>query len=480
MSRGFDTVDKLLTAISEFGAVFLDEAEDLGKPTLDMFNRKISSESIKKGYFWILFDHLQMSPADSGAMYFKDNNNKETTKMMRIYRNSININSCIREDPLISMFTPGTSIGHSIKGPPVESVQAHVKSKGALSSKGTKHLVLLKLFNEVNHLTSSQGIHEGDIAITFDDFDYETIFGDELTKQSECADESKEKKVNENTEETEDAKQKVDIKEDINKRLHDLASKVYGTQELDPKKMPLSSSNVNETALFPHTKKTNCLCKYFVGPYQKLKGLTVKVVIHVFVQGSEEGHNRLAAYTALSRSSCLVKMFSVKVKSMNMEKYQFEKAKYMASKETLLNFTFKFGRMTKKTTLKHQDQNKCDVFCVDRYGTVKEIGTNYCGHAPSAFGGGWQGFNSISETTGTLSHLRARVTEGIETEWLENCLIPSTSYTFPIKGNPCFIRGHEQWTNPTNPHGRKKGGRKFVRNTFLERLRENYMKTEEL
>ena len=83
-----------------------------------------------------------------------------------------------------------------------------------------------------------------------------------------------------------------------------------------------------EEELFAHSPKlTDCRCKYFIGLYKKLKGLTVKVVIYVSVQGSTEGHNRKAAYIAISRISCAIIMFNVTVNSMAMEGYQSEKVR---------------------------------------------------------------------------------------------------------------------------------------------------------
>ena len=59
--------------------------------------------------------------------------------------------------------------------------------------------------------------------------------------------------------------------------------------------------------------------------YRRLKGLTVKVVIFISVHGVSDGFNRLAVYTALTRSSCTFSLFKVKIEDMCMKEYQIGK-----------------------------------------------------------------------------------------------------------------------------------------------------------
>merc|ERR1719483_2030212 len=156
-----------------------------------------------------------------------------------------------------------------------------------------RNSILRDIATQVLSFTSDQGVHPGDIAITFDEHDCQFLFeqfGEEQIKNLEAITASK------------------------------FESKA---------RIPIPSSDIDESVLFPHNSKlTDCKCKFFIGPYRKLKGLTVKVIIFISIQGTTMGHNRLAAYTSLSRSSCAFVMFYVRVKDMKMQEYQLKKMKF--------------------------------------------------------------------------------------------------------------------------------------------------------
>ena len=61
-STHLNTTKIFSSLIEKYGAIFLDEAEDLGIRSLDQLNSTISMD-LKMGYFWVLFDHLQSRPA---------------------------------------------------------------------------------------------------------------------------------------------------------------------------------------------------------------------------------------------------------------------------------------------------------------------------------------------------------------------------------------------------------------------------------
>ena len=198
--------------------------------------------------------------------------------MRKVYRSTNNNVRFLRKEPLIAMGDSSTSVGHRIEGPHVHETVIHVQKKGWLNSEKTRDKIVKGLIKKVTELTTERGVHPGDVAITYDDFDFEQVFGSNVEVYDICS-------------------------------VLDTAHAKAFLHET-PKRVPLSCRNTQDSILFPHKKTlTNCDCKYFVGPYKQLKGLTVKVVIYLSIQGSSQGHNRLAAYTSLTRSSCLVEMF---------------------------------------------------------------------------------------------------------------------------------------------------------------------------
>ena len=178
-------------------------------------------------------------------------------------------------------------------------------------------------------------------------------------------------------------------------------------------------------------KQTDCRCKYFIGPYKKLKGLTVKVVIYVSVQGKSQGHNRKAAYTAISRSSCIIIMLNITVISMTMKSYQAEKVTFYRKKFHDQGWGRKndfslLGNPMKPT--KHDTFKKNNQVCyMSREGNLKEL-TNE-NSVPSALGNG-QLCSTTSRTTGIMSDL-CRVPKGVEEEWLDGGLLPASQCLLP-------------------------------------------------
>ena len=71
-----------------------------------------------------------------------------------------------------------------------------------------------------------------------------------------------------------------------------------------------------------HMKSMDCHCTFFLGPYRRLKGLKVKVVIFVNGHGKSSGYTRLAVYTALSRSSGMFHVIHVHIRNESTEQYQ--------------------------------------------------------------------------------------------------------------------------------------------------------------
>ena len=219
---------------------------------------------------------------------------KNTTFMCKIYRSTINIIRFLRTEPLISMVDYASSVGHTTKGPKVRKTVIPVEQKRHQNSKRTRGEIVRELTSRVIQLSTEEGVHPGDVAITYDEYDFQQIFGcRENADRSICC------------------------------ALEESAKAVLRE---NPKSAPQPSLNVDESVMFSHNKSlTSCECKYFIGPFRKIKGLTVKVVIYLSIQGSSRGHNRLAAYTSLTRSSCLVEMLYIQVKSMRMVNYQIKK-----------------------------------------------------------------------------------------------------------------------------------------------------------
>ena len=277
--------------ISSYGAIFVDEAEDLGGSfALDKLKSGFKVSSGKKGFFWILFDHLQQSTENSGQR--TGQSNPSTIKLTKVYRNSTRCTKFLK-DSLISMYDPSTRMGHTIEGPNVQECNLEVNScQTSLKSEICRTNILYRIADSITHHILEQGIHPGDVAVSFDEHDFETLFD-----SSE------------------------DFVQDI---ITDFTKKLYPHPQA-----PLPSCRMEETVLHPHHPKlTECRCKYFVGPYKRLKGLTVKVIYFVSIHGSTPGCNRMAAYTALSRSSCSINLINVKVTNMDIEKYQRQKMEF--------------------------------------------------------------------------------------------------------------------------------------------------------
>ena len=287
--------------IEQYGAIFLDEAEDLGMTALNQLNSTISTD-MKIGHFWVLFDVLQNTPLSQGQTRMQGPSTKNTTYMGKVYRSTNNNIRFLREEPLISMCDYTTSVGHSVEGPKVHETVIPVQKKALLSSVKTRAKIVSEITSKVLQLTTEKGVHPGDVAITYDDYDFQQIFG--------CQGK---------TDEDRNQPKEYDICSALDKCAKAVLQK-------NQERAPLSSSNMDESVLFLHEKAlTSCKCKYFIGPFRQLKGLTVKVVIYLSIQGSSRGHNRLAAYTSLTRSSCMVEMFYIQVKSMKMVNYQIDK-----------------------------------------------------------------------------------------------------------------------------------------------------------
>ena len=119
--------------IEQYGAIFLDEAEDLGMTALDQLNSTISTD-LKIGHFWVLFDILQNTPLSQGQTRMQGPSTKNTTYMCKVYRSTNNNIRFLREEPLISMCDYTTSVGHSVEGPEVHETMIPVQKKGLLSS----------------------------------------------------------------------------------------------------------------------------------------------------------------------------------------------------------------------------------------------------------------------------------------------------------------------------------------------------------
>ena len=316
-----------------------------------------------------------------------------------------------------------TTVGHRIEGPHVHETAIHVEKKGWLNSEMTRDKIVKGLIKKVTELTTERGVHPGDVAITYDDFDYQQVFGRSLEMYN------------------------------IYTALDQLAKKLL---HKNPERAPLSSCSTEESVLFPHKKTlTNCDCKYFVGPYKQLKGLTVKVVIYLSIQGSSRGHNRLAAYTSLTRSSCLVEMFYIQVKSMRMLNYQTEKCQNMPMdyNYSVLRSSVEEKICQKVSSLYPDDE----VLYISPSPTVGLSAPGFPGSTPSAIRSDIGG-KSRSSTEGTCTFLIEP--EGVETEWVENCLIPKSFYSDPIPGRRSFVCGYEEYCIPLDSKKKIEGSRK--------------------
>ena len=301
-----------------------------------------------------------------------------------------------------------TSVGHQVEGPQICETVIPVKRQNHLNSDKTRKQVVDRITSKVIELTQEKGIHPGDVAITYDDYDFNQIFEGY----------------------------------DIYGALDECAKGVL------QKQTPLSSFKTEESVLFPHQRAlTSCECKYYIGPYKELKGLTVKVVIYISIQGRTRGHNRLAAYTSLTRSSCAIEMFYVQVKNMKMDNYQMKKYDNdKSSKRGIgnLSVTSDDDGLTKhvwtyvgKTSLT----------------TPHPVAFDF----PSAIGSS-SGFKSTTQTIGTMTYLKKP--KNVESEWLEDCLIPKSCYSHPIPGGGSFVQGFQEYSIPTDPRRKKEPTRR--------------------
>ena len=406
--------------IKEYGAIFLDEAEDLGIEALNQLNATISMDQ-KMGYFWVLFDHLQSSPASKGQTRSQGPSTKNTTYMCKVYRSTNNNMRFLRKEPLIAMCDYTTSVGHTVEGPKVNETVIGVQRRNQLNSERTRAKIVKGITSKVIQLTTEEGVHPGDVAVLYDDYDFQQIFGCQGY--------------------------------DICSALDECAKAVLPKP---PERAPKSSLDTDKSVMFPHQKAlTSCECRYFIGPFRQLKGLTVKVVIYLSIQGSSQGHNRLAAYTSLTRSSCLVEMFYIQVKSMKMVNYQIKKYDMAPM---LQNFSVKKA---------HEDEIFYVTQGFERLHSPNPVVFDY----PSAIGSNSSSFKSTSTTTGTLTFLKKP--DDVESEWVEDCLIPKSFYSHPIPGRGNFVRGCEEYTIPVDPRKKKEGSRRRPREVLdIESLRK--------
>ena len=403
--------------VKRYGTIFMDEAEDLGDWNLNGLNTTINT--VKEiGHFWILFDHLQWKPTWKNQSRGLGESTKNTTFMYKVYRSTNNNIQFLREEPLIAMCDETTSVGHEIEGPRVQETVIPVKRKGQLNSDRTRKQIVKKITSKVIELTTERGVHPGDIAVTYDNYDYQQIF------------------------ET----------FDVCSALDDHAKAALPK---NPEMAPKSSFNQKESVLFPHERShTACKCKYFVGPYKEIKGLTVKVVIFISIQGSTRGYNRLATYTSLTRSSCSTEMLYVHVESMKMVNYQLEK--------------YKIDYKGQNLSVRQEGDDK--VLLVSNRGAKEPACVS--GSFPSAIGSVTY-LKGTSTTTATLTFLKEP--KGVEAEWLEGCLIPKTYYSHPIPGGQNFVPGFGQYSIPVDPRKKKRGSRtdenikRYYRNRELHR-----------
>ena len=429
--------------IASYGAIFIDEAEELGISVFNNMCFTIHEEppcpTDKTGHFWILFDFLQVSTTNAGrtigAASAPSHGSYQVIKMNKIYRNSGRCVSWMRETPLITMYSPNISMGHNITGPNIKEINFTVKADKTNSTfierihnilTSRMDDILEKMFSEVLDLTTKQGVHPGDIAITFDECDNKTLFDSN----------------------------KVFIQE----KLNELSTAMFGKTRSNPGVAPLASSNTEDSVLHPHSHKlTDCRCKYFIGPYKRLKGMTVKVIIYVSVQGRTRGYNRMAVFTGLTRSSCSIIMFNVTVKNMEMKKYQAEKVKFFKNKYgdegwgRQLDFSIEGAPQKQRT--------KCS-----------STNVLYC--LPDGTASMSQ--NSQMKRVGYHSHL-CNVPEGVDEEWLEGALLPASHYSQPLGVSATFVTGRGQHFVPYNQKQRNKGQRKSFLPSSNKNRTKNYL-----
>ena len=51
-------------------------------------------------------------------------------------------------------------------------------------------------------------------------------------------------------------------------------------------------------------------------------------------------------------------------------------------------------------------------------------------------------------------------TKNVESEWLEDCLIPKSCYSHPIPGGGSFVQGFGEYSIPIDPRKKKKATRR--------------------
>ena len=96
--------------------------------------------------------------------------------MTNIYRSSVKCTNFLRHSRLIALYRPETKPGHNIEGPDIKVVNKLVKRKKDLRLERVRESILDTVLCEVLELTTKQGVHPGDIAFTFDEHDYATLF----------------------------------------------------------------------------------------------------------------------------------------------------------------------------------------------------------------------------------------------------------------------------------------------------------------
>ena len=85
-------------------------------------------------------------------------------------------------------------MGHQILGPETRMGYIVVKRKEYLQKQEVRQTLIESICSDVLELTWSNGVHPGDIAVTCDDYDSETLFG--VTEVSELVEILNEKILN--------------------------------------------------------------------------------------------------------------------------------------------------------------------------------------------------------------------------------------------------------------------------------------------
>ena len=75
------------------------------------------------------------------------------------------------------MFDPQVEMGHAVFGPRNRLGLQSVSSKDYLQTQEGRLKLIRTICYEVIELTRFNGVHPGDIAVTCDDFDSQTLFG---------------------------------------------------------------------------------------------------------------------------------------------------------------------------------------------------------------------------------------------------------------------------------------------------------------